>query len=119
MSPRRTPNSVSAGLGTRLVVDVPVTPFAARVLEVVERIPRGKVLTYGDVAEAIGSRAARAVGATMARYGRDTHWQRVVCADGRPAPCLPEEARALLRQDGAPLLSDGRVDLARARWDCP
>jgi O-6-methylguanine DNA methyltransferase len=42
------------------------TEFAARVLAVVRRIPRGRVATYGDVAAAAGKpRAARAVGNVM------------------------------------------------------
>ena len=42
------------------------TEFAARVLSVVRRIPRGRVATYGDVAAAAGRpRASRAVGNIM------------------------------------------------------
>jgi len=40
--------------------------FKAKVLAVVRRIPRGRVATYGDVADAAGfPRAARAVGNVM------------------------------------------------------
>ena len=42
------------------------TDFAARVLSVVRRIPKGRVATYGDVAAAAGRpRASRAVGNVM------------------------------------------------------
>ena len=44
---------------------------AEEVLEVVDQIPEGKVLTYGDVAELVGSRGARFVGNVMSRYGSD------------------------------------------------
>ena len=37
--------------------------YAAQVLDIVDRIPRGKVLTYGDIAEMIGRGSGRAVGA--------------------------------------------------------
>ncbi|WP_013628245.1 methylated-DNA--[protein]-cysteine S-methyltransferase [Rubinisphaera brasiliensis] len=43
------------------------TPFQRDVLQLVQRIPRGEVLTYGEVAKRVGRPgAARAVGATMA-----------------------------------------------------
>lgn len=96
----------------------PDEDFASRVLEVVESIPPGSVMTYGDIAAALGSRAARAVGQVMAWYGADVAWWRVVRASGEPA--LGHEARALehLRAEGTPLLGSGRqrVDLRRARW---
>jgi len=42
------------------------TEFAARVLSIVRRIPRGRVATYGDVAALAGRpRAPRAVGNVM------------------------------------------------------
>ena len=44
------------------------TPFTRRIYEVVRRIPPGKTLSYGEVAEAAGRPgAARAVGAAMAK----------------------------------------------------
>ena len=53
--------------------DVPVdlssrSPFHQEVLRATARIPRGEVLTYGELAEVVGRpRAARAVGTAMAR----------------------------------------------------
>ena len=94
--------------------------FVSRVLEVVESIPEGKVMSYGDVAAAIGSRAARGVGQVMAYYGGGVPWWRVVRASGHPA--ADHEARALeyFRAESTPLRwSAGgvfRVDLANARW---
>ena len=46
-----------------------MTPFARLVLDAVERIPRGKAMSYGDVAEFVGAGSARAVGMVMARHG--------------------------------------------------
>ena len=46
--------------------------FVERVLAVVEAIPPGRVMTYGDVAATLGSRAARMVGQIMAYYGAGT-----------------------------------------------
>jgi alkylated DNA nucleotide flippase Atl1 len=93
--------------------------FVSRVIEVVVAIPSGRAMTYGDVAAQLGSRAARAVGQVMARYGSDLPWWRVVRATGRPA--IAHEARALdhYLAEGTPLFwsSDQsfRVDLKAAR----
>jgi alkylated DNA nucleotide flippase Atl1 len=93
--------------------------FVSRVLETVAGIPEGRVMTYGDVAAAIGSRAARGVGQVMAYYGADVPWWRVVRASGHPP--AGHEARALeyYRAESTPLrfARDGsaRVDLVAAR----
>ncbi len=93
--------------------------FVSRALAVVESIPPGRVMSYGDVAAAIGSRASRAVGQAMAYYGSDVPWWRVVRASGHPA--IDHEARALeyYRAEGTPLrwsASSFRVYMAVARW---
>ena len=90
--------------------------FAEAVREVVAEIPPGRVMSYGDVAAAIGSRAARGVGAVMAAGAGGDGWWRVVRADGRPAECHDGEALALLRSEGTPLTASGRVAMAAARW---
>jgi alkylated DNA nucleotide flippase Atl1 len=98
----------------------PADDFVSRVLSVVETIPEGRVMSYGDVAAAIGSRAARGVGQVMAYYGSDVPWWRVVRASGHPA--LDHEARALqyYRAESTPLRSGAsgtfRVDMVLARW---
>lgn len=103
------------------MAQLPGADFISRVLDVVESIPPGRVMTYGDVAAALGSRAARAVGQVMSHYGSDVPWWRVVRSSGHPA--IDHEARALeyFRAEGTPLKwsRDGvhRVDLAVARYD--
>lgn len=98
----------------------PAADFISAALEIVASIPSGRVMSYGDVAAAMGSRAARAVGSVMAHYGSDVPWWRVVRASGHPA--IDHEARALehYRAEGTPLKwsRDGmyRVDLAVARF---
>lgn len=59
--------------------------FAARVLAVVQRIPPGRVATYGDVAAIAGKpRACRAVGNIMRDCRRaDVPCHRVIAAGGR------------------------------------
>lgn len=63
---------------------MPSEAFTRDVLKVVEQIPPGRVLTYGDIAMALGSNAPRAVGRVMALFGHSTHWWRVVPASGLP-----------------------------------
>ena len=97
----------------------PSDDFASRVLAVVESIPPSKVMTYGDIAAAIGSRAARAVGQVMAYYGSDVPWWRVIRAGGHPPLCHDAQALPHYRREGTPLLwaASGtfRVDLGAAR----
>ena len=92
--------------------------FTEQVFAVVESIPPGTVMTYGDVAAVLGSRGAQSVGNIMARSGEGIPWWRVVQASGRVAKGHEDEALALLRREGTPLVegSDGwRVQLSHAR----
>lgn len=90
--------------------------FAERVLGVIEAIPPGRVMSYGDVAEYLGSRAPRAVGQVMYRYGAEVPWHRVLRSDGTPAPQLRQRQLRLLAAEGVPI-RDGRVDMRQARWN--
>ncbi len=90
--------------------------FAHRVLDAVEAIPSGRVMTYGDVAEYVGSRAARLVGRVLALDGGTVPWHRVLHADGRCTERLYAEQRQRLLAEGVRFTGD-RVDLAAYRWD--
>lgn len=59
--------------------------FAKRVLQVVAKIPRGQVMTYKEVAEAVGRpRAYRAVGNILHKnYDPEVPCHRVVRSDGK------------------------------------
>lgn len=94
-------------------------PFFARVYEIVSQIPEGKVTSYGGLARMLGEpRAARQVGWAMRRCPDALPWQRVVRADGSIAGGgWAELRRALLEEEGVTFLPDGRVDLARHRWE--
>lgn len=63
-----------------------LTEFRKKVLAVVRGIPKGKVMSYGQVARRAGSpRAARAVGTIMSHnYDHTVPCHRVVHADGTP-----------------------------------
>src|SRR3954447_24497928 len=97
-------------------MDRTMTAFAQRVLDVVDRIPRGRVLSYGDVAELLGSGSARAVGRVMAMWGSEVPWHRVLRADGSCATHKSDRQLELLRREKVPVRGD-RVDMSRARWD--
>lgn len=58
--------------------------FRTRVFEIVRHIPKGKTLTYGEVARRAGNpRAARAVGAILhTNYDLAIPCHRVVKSDG-------------------------------------
>lgn len=112
----RKPASVSAGLAVRGVASAPPTPYARLVLDVVDRIPRGKVMTYGDVAEMLGRGSPRTVGTVLTNHGREVPWQRVVQASGRPAEPYLREALALLVAEGCPVRGE-RVVMTAARWN--
>src|SRR3954447_26000690 len=90
--------------------------YAKRVLDVVDRIPRGKVMAYGDIAESLGEGGPRQVGAVMREWGHEVPWHRVLKSDGRPAVHKAAEQLALLRAEGL-LARDGRVDMKIARWN--
>jgi len=92
--------------------------FHQAVHELVPTIPAGRVMTYGSVAAALGSRAPRAVGRIMA-HSEGLPWWRVVYADGHILPAFHAEAIRHYRAEGTPLLEgpDGpKLDLRRAKW---
>ncbi|HEY3979838.1 MAG TPA: MGMT family protein [Streptosporangiaceae bacterium] len=99
----------------------PPTDFAARVLDVVESIPRGQVMSYGDIAEYLGEGGPRQVGRVMALWGGGVPWWRVVHADGSLLAGHERTALARYREEGTPLrtAADGRpsgVRMRQARW---
>lgn len=94
--------------------------YAEAVLDVVASIPGGSVMTYGDIAEVLGSGGPRTVGAVMSLFGSDVPWWRVIRAGGHPPRGHEDEALARWRSESTPLVggpvSGHRVDLGRARW---
>ena len=88
--------------------------FEQRAWGYVRQVPRGCVVTYGDVAEAAGDRsAAQAAGNAMVKAhdkGTDVPWWRVVKADGSISPKAPDDQRRRLEAEGMAFMTDGRVD---------
>jgi methylated-DNA-protein-cysteine methyltransferase-like protein len=89
------------------------------------RIPRGRVMTYGQIATLIENRlSARAVGWAMHGCPDGVPWQRVVNASGGCStdriPDIPEGLqRAMLEQEGVEFRDNGTLDLKRYRWTPP
>ena len=94
--------------------------YVEHVLACVERIPPGRVTTYGAIAEFVGAQLGgggpRQVGAVMAAYGGPVPWWRVVRADGSLPASHQDEARQAYLEEGTPLRASGRIDLDRALW---
>ena len=94
----------------------------ARIYQSVRRIPRGRVATYGQIAELSGLHGqARQVGYALHRL-RDASvpWHRVINAHGRISlPVHPGEGdlqRDLLEREGVRFELSGYIDLERFRW---
>ena len=102
--------------------------FHRLVYQLVRRVPRGKVVTYGQVAAILGQpRAARAVGQALRMMPRAlvevVPWQRVINASGRISfrgeVLRPELQRDLLEREGVEFSRGGTVDLRRFLWRGP
>ena len=89
--------------------------FTEDVLEIVESIPVGRVLTYGAIADRLGRGGPRGVGGVMARDGHGVPWWRVVRADGSLPPHLMVDAQREWQAEKTPVRR-GRVDIAEALW---
>ena len=98
--------------------------FASDVLDVVDAIPPGQVMSYGDIAEYLGRGGPRQVGRVMSTSGGGVPWWRVVHANGSLLTRHERTALREYRKEGTPLRAsaDGgsfRVDMRRARWHGP
>jgi alkylated DNA nucleotide flippase Atl1 len=94
--------------------------FAGRVLDLVDAIPAGRVMSYGDIAEYLGQAGPRQVGQVLAQWGGGVAWWRVVHADGSLLAGHEQEALTRYQLEGTPLRGGDtgrwRVDMRRARW---
>ena len=84
------------------------------VLDVVERIPPGRVSTYGAVGRLIGI-GPRRVARALSSGGGAVPWHRVVRADGSAAEPVRVRQLALLAAEGVPV-RNGRVNLTAVGW---
>jgi methylated-DNA-protein-cysteine methyltransferase-like protein len=93
--------------------------YRERVYRLVRRIPRGRVMTYGQIAAILGEGyTARTVGYVM--HENKVPWQRVinskgVCSTGRLT--LPHNLQqSILESEGVEFDDKGRCDLSRYQW---
>lgn len=94
---------------------MPDDQFAAAVLDVVDRIPPGRVMTYGAIASYLGRGGPRGVGGVMARDGEAVAWWRVVRANGTLPAHLMMDAQEHWYLEGT-ALRRGIVDVEQALW---
>ena len=85
------------------------------VFDVVERIPPGRVSTYGAIGRLIGIGPRRVARALSSGGGGAVPWYRVVRADGTAAEPVRVAQLALLAAEGVPV-RNGRVDVSAVGW---
>ncbi len=97
--------------------------FFERVYGFVKKVPKGKVVTYGDVARAIGApRSARQVGWALHCNPQQgvIPCHRVVFADGSLTCGFAfggiEIQKAMLVSEGVEVSKDYKIDLQKFRW---
>ena len=100
----------------------PDRKYRERVYQIVRRIPRGRVMTYGQIAYMLGEGyTPRTVGFVM--HGADEHttpWHRVInsqgkCSTGRVV-LPPDKQQRLLEREGVKFDERGRCDLEQFLW---
>lgn len=83
--------------------------------ELARLVPRGAVLSYGDVAELLGAGSARQSGKAMGSAPLGTPWWRILRADGTITGALLAEASLHWAAEG--LAAPGRrIDMNSKRW---
>ena len=98
-----------------------ILSFVGRVNDVVARIPKGKVMTYGQIAGLCGNaRSARIVGG-IAHFGDpELPWHRVVNAKGGLASGYPGGRKAHqkhLEAEGIEIDKNGQVNMEKHLWN--
>lgn len=84
------------------------------VFDAVERIPHGRVSTYGAIGRLVGV-GPRRVARALAAGGGAVPWHRVVRADGTAAEPVRVRQLERLAAEGVPM-RNGRIDLALVFW---
>lgn len=98
-----------------------LTPFQIRCYELLKRIPEGRVTTYKAIADALGSKAYRAVGTAMAKnpYLIEVPCHRVVNSNGAIGHyALGHEKKIeLLKQEGVEIKDSKVADFESVFFD--
>ncbi|MBI3152444.1 MAG: MGMT family protein [Chloroflexi bacterium] len=105
--------------------------FYAQVWEIVRKIPRGKIASYGQIAKMLPLPAgvdgetflefgALWVSGAVAASPNDVPWQRVVNSKGEISErdgVAARRQRLLLQDEGVPFNPRGRIDMKKYGWD--
>jgi methylated-DNA-protein-cysteine methyltransferase-like protein len=109
--------------GAYIMMESPDELFCKRVYEIAAQIPRGKVMTYGQIALQIGNpKAGREVGRAMALTPSELQipCHRVVNKSGAMAPDYvfggADKQRAMLEREGVTFKADGCINMAKHLW---
>ena len=93
------------------------TDFDASVYELVAQIPRGRAVSYKQLAVLLGfPDHARRVGRALATAPAGLPCHRVVTSSGRTVPGWAAQ-RDLLEREGVAFRPNGTVDMARSGWE--
>ena len=90
---------------------------AEEVYVIMDEIPRGKVVTFGEIATLMGQpqKSAHVSCAMKRAMERGLPVHRVVFSDGRLIPEWPEQAE-LLKAEGVVIKKNGKVDMKQSAW---
>jgi len=95
-----------------------VNEFTSNVIQIIQGIPDGRVMTYGQIAEVAGNaRGARQVSWILHSMSKKYNlpWQRVINASGKIS-LQGSEQRELLELEGVIFSAAGKTDLLTYRW---
>ena len=94
-----------------------------RIYQVVRRVPRGRVATYGQIATIAGYRGhARQVGYALNAlpHGSSVPWHRIINAQGKVSPRADPSyvviQQRLLEDEGIEIGRGDRISLERFGW---
>ncbi len=95
--------------------------YREKVYKLVRRIPAGRVMTYGQIAELLGEGyTARTIGYVMHNSSNDTPWHRVINAQGACSTVglvLPhDKQQRMLEAEGVQFNERGRCKLETYVW---
>lgn len=94
--------------------------FKKRVESLVSKIPKGRVMSYGQIAALCGSPLSSRIVGGIAHWGDQTlPWQRVVHKDGTLATGFPggvEGQKQVLESEGVNVSKDYKVNIANLLW---
>ena len=103
------------------MVDKTDNDYRERVFRIVRMIPRGRVMTYGQIAEILGEGyTPRTVGFVMHSANDKTPWHRVINAQGGCSTrglVLPhDKQQRMLEAEGVSFNERGRFELQQYLW---